>query len=202
LMPNPKCGPFDLKSLWQDSLRRAIFSRRVGRMLKMAEAEDLFACALLQDMAIPLLAKELPVQYQNLLEARQGGANRLSDLERDMFGWTHGEAGAEIARNWHLPESFGNLIAHHADLPPGVPASPAARVIALSSLLPSTCDSEWTERERFLATMDEVQPGLAANAESLFEDVEADFAEFAPVLKLAKPARPLVDYLRTEPMVV
>ena len=25
LMPNPKCGPFDLKSLWQDSLRRCFF---------------------------------------------------------------------------------------------------------------------------------------------------------------------------------
>ena len=28
LLPNPKCGPFDLKALWQDSLRRALFSRR------------------------------------------------------------------------------------------------------------------------------------------------------------------------------
>ena len=29
LMPNPKCGPFDLKSLWQDSLRRALFAAGV-----------------------------------------------------------------------------------------------------------------------------------------------------------------------------
>ena len=26
LMPNPRCGPFVLKSLWQDSLRRALFA--------------------------------------------------------------------------------------------------------------------------------------------------------------------------------
>ncbi|MCE9527487.1 MAG: HDOD domain-containing protein [Planctomycetales bacterium] len=30
LMPNPRCGPFDLKSLWQDSLRRALFARNFG----------------------------------------------------------------------------------------------------------------------------------------------------------------------------
>src|SRR6188768_2286722 len=48
LMPNPKCGPFDLKALWQDSLRRALFARAFGRLLGLKDAEDLFAGALLQ----------------------------------------------------------------------------------------------------------------------------------------------------------
>ena len=51
LMPNPKCGPFDLKSLWQDSLRRALFARAAARLLGMKEAEEPFAAALLQDVA-------------------------------------------------------------------------------------------------------------------------------------------------------
>ena len=80
LMPNPKCGPFDLKSLWQDSLRRAVFARRFGRLLSLADAEDLFAAALLQDMAVPLLAKEMPVEYKRLLELRSGGQSRVSKL--------------------------------------------------------------------------------------------------------------------------
>ena len=33
LMPNPRCGPFDLKSLWQDSLRRALFARAAAKLL-------------------------------------------------------------------------------------------------------------------------------------------------------------------------
>ena len=33
LMPNPKCGPFDLKGLWQDSLRRGLFARAAARLL-------------------------------------------------------------------------------------------------------------------------------------------------------------------------
>src|SRR6476619_2771131 len=88
LMPNPKCGPFDLKHLWQDSLRRALFSRAFGKVLGLKEAEDLFASALLQDMAIPLLAKEQPARYLKLLESRCEGETRLSDLERKEFGWT------------------------------------------------------------------------------------------------------------------
>src|SRR5436190_24336306 len=32
LIPNPRCGPFDLKTLWQDSSRRALFARHFGRL--------------------------------------------------------------------------------------------------------------------------------------------------------------------------
>src|SRR5438874_5360682 len=110
LMPNPKCGPFDLKCLWQDSLRRALFARCFGKQLGLKEAEDLFAGALLQDMAIPLLAKEQPTKYLKLLEARREGESRLSDLEREEFGWTHAEAAGFMARQWSLPEEFAQLI--------------------------------------------------------------------------------------------
>jgi len=51
-VPNPKCGSFVLKRLWQDSLRRGIFARALGKRLRLADAEDLFAFALLQDMAV------------------------------------------------------------------------------------------------------------------------------------------------------
>ena len=40
LMPNPKCGSLDLKNLWQDSLRRALFARAMGKALGLKEAEE------------------------------------------------------------------------------------------------------------------------------------------------------------------
>ena len=43
LMPNPKCGPFDLKRLWQDSLCRALFARELARLLGMSEVEEPFS---------------------------------------------------------------------------------------------------------------------------------------------------------------
>src|SRR5690606_40827918 len=79
LMPSPKCGPFDLKSLWKDSLRRGIFARRLGKTMGVKDVDELFAAALLQDMAVPLLAKELPGDYADMLSGRDGGKQRLSD---------------------------------------------------------------------------------------------------------------------------
>src|SRR5882724_11849334 len=100
LMPNPKCGPFDLKTLWQDSLRRALFARAFGKLLGLKDTEDLFAAALLQDMAIPILAKEIGADYQAVLVARQEGKVRLSQLEQQKFGWSHAQAAGHLARAW------------------------------------------------------------------------------------------------------
>src|SRR5215216_2915138 len=153
LMPNPKCGPFDLKSLWQDSLRRALFARIFGKMLGVKDAEDMFAGALLQDMAVPLLAKEQPANYLKLLEARREGETRLSDLERAEFGWTHAEAAGFMARQWSLPEEFAQLIEAHTKLDRYLTdgcKDPGQVAVALSACLPAAHDDDWFERPKFL----------------------------------------------------
>ena len=114
LVPNPRCGPFDLKGIWQDSLRRAVFARAVAQLQGLKTAEEIFTAALLQDMAVPLLAKEIPQVYARLLEARNQGQRRLSNLESETFGWTHGQAAGMLARQWNLPEEFAALIEGHA----------------------------------------------------------------------------------------
>ena len=198
LMPNPRCGPFDLRRLWQDSLRRAVFARAFGRLLGLAEAEDLFAAALLQDMAVPLLANELPGHYRQLLEARASGRSRLSDLERELFGWTHAQAGSLLARRWGLPEAFAALVDTHTESPDNVAQgriTANAAAVALSSLMPSECDEEWSEQfafeELYGALLGQRAPLLA----EFFARVDRDFADFAPLLKVATPPRSLVDSL-------
>ena len=198
LMPNPKCGPFDLKNLWQDSLRRALFARAAGKLLGMKEAEEPFSAALLQDMAIPLLAKEAPAAYNRLLDARKDGAVRLSDLERRVFGWTHAEAGAMIARQWNLPDEFAVLIESHLDLEDRLndPAKePAAIAVGLSALLPATSDSQWNDSRRFVAGFEKAVGPAGPTPAEIVAQVDDEFTEFAPVLKLSSPSKSLVEIL-------
>jgi HD-like signal output (HDOD) protein len=197
LMPNPKCGPFDLKSLWQDSLRRALFSRTFGKLLGLKDAEDLFAGSLLQDMAIPLLAKEQPTKYLKLLESRREGETRLSDLERAEFGWTHAEAAGFMARQWSLPEEFAQLIEAHTKLDQFLKegCKEAGKLsVALSALLPAAHDNEWFEREKFLSAYERLSAGRQPVAE-MFAQIDQEFTDFAPVLKLATPGKSLVMHL-------
>jgi HD-like signal output (HDOD) protein len=205
LMPNPKCGPFDLKSLWQDSLRRGLFARAMGCLLGQVDSEDLFAAALLQDMAVPLLAKELPDEYDKLFQARHGGQTRLSELEKERFGWTHAEAASLLARRWSLPEEFADLIECHTKFEEllATGATPGQAAVSLSALLPSVQDEHWLEREQFVDAFCRLTGSPETQIQPLLAEIDAGFEEFAPVLKLGMPAHTLVEYLvRPEDAVV
>jgi HD-like signal output (HDOD) protein len=196
LMPNPKCGPFDLKSLWQDSLRRGLFARAMGRLLGLKECEDLFSAALLQDMAIPLLAKESPAVYVKLLETRDKTRVRLSCLEERLFGWTHAGAGAIVARQWNLPDDFAELIEGHIALESWVEQRETSRgrlAVAMSALLPSAREPDWHECGQFEGCYEKALPAGGPTISNLLEEIDREFAEFAPVLKIANPSKSLAD---------
>ena len=196
LMPNPKCGPFDLRSLWQDSLRRALFARVMGKLLGMKGAEEAFSAALLQDMAVPLLAREAPAAYVKLLAARRNGKNRLSALERHVFGWTHAEAGGIMARQWSLPDAFAELIENHLEIDRWIrqpQREPANLAVAMSAILPTTADPIWTDCGRFESYYGEVAPAGGPSVTELLGQIDQEFADFAPALKLSTPSKSLVD---------
>ncbi len=198
LMPNPKCGALDVKQLWQDSLTRALFSRAVGKHLGLTDAEEAFAAALLQDMALPLLAKELPDAYGELFEARATEQAKLSDLERERFGWTHADAATEIVQAWNLPEDFARMISSHTDMQALLDTGDANRdqlVVALSALLPAASDEQWTDFALFEAAYNGIADGQCPSIDELFAQVDADYAEFAPVLDMDAAAKTLTDYL-------
>lgn len=194
LMPNPKCGPFELRSLWQDSLRRALFARRFSKLIGLRDPEDPFAAALLQDMAVPLLAKELSGEYAVLLEGREDGKLRLSQLEHGRFGWTHATAAAQMARQWNLPDEFAALIERHTEIDALVHEGESKRAeiaVAMSSLLPATSETAWSELSRFEEYFGELAPS-GVSILTLLETIDAEFADFAPVLKITAPEKSLV----------
>ncbi|MCA9245765.1 MAG: HDOD domain-containing protein [Planctomycetales bacterium] len=195
LMPNPKCGPFDLKNLWQDSLRRGIFARVLGKLLGLKDAEGPFAAALLQDLAVPLLAKELGDRYAEIIENRDGGKKRISEMEREAFGWTHAEAGALIARKWNLPEEFATLIEYHTELESLLSdpaAEPGKLAVAASSLLPVSGDEAWADQETFLKAIAKLVGNNGPSVEELLAQVDEQFAEFGPILDISEPGKSLV----------
>jgi HD-like signal output (HDOD) protein len=198
VIPSPKVGTFDLRLLWQDSLRRAIAARHLGKAMKLPNADDLFAGALLQDMAIPILLKEMPQQYEEVFRRRHTESMRLSRIEEATFGWNHGTAAAMLATIWKLPPSFSELIRHHAELDTLLGQGPAARAqasVALASCLPSCQESDWAERDLFLGGFANLVGDSPIDLSELIAKVDTEAAEFAPLMKLPVPATPILTLL-------
>jgi HD-like signal output (HDOD) protein len=202
LIPKYRCGPFELMGLWQDSLRRALFARAFAQLIGVKDAENVFTAALLQDMAIPILAKECPHAYVKLFESRQQGDGRLSALEQRAFGWSHALAAGMIARHWRLPDELATLIENHtaiAKYADRLSEKPELVTVGLSALLPAAADSEWSERQQFTSYYDQLIPGNNPSAVELLNHTDKEYDSFAPIIKLPAPVKSLVEWYTDEP---
>ncbi|MDR1964690.1 MAG: HDOD domain-containing protein [Planctomycetaceae bacterium] len=199
LIPKSKTGSFDVTLLWQDSLRRAMFTRFLLLELKKGDPETAFAGALLQDMAIPLLLKKKPAEYGAVLEqlAASSGA-RLSTLENKAFGWNHADAGAILGKNWKLPEPLVELVANHLKIEEIIgnfDQQPEQVVTALSTLLPSVINPDWNDRAAFNKFFAKIMPENNRLLTTLFDKVDREFDQYAMIIQITKPKKTLFQYL-------
>ena len=153
VLPNPQCGPFSVKKLFQDALRRAVFARVVAERFTEYDSDEVFMCALLQDMAIPILAKKWGNEYADMIQQSNTQQVRLSTLERDRMGWDHAEAGGMLTVNWGLGEFVADIVSQHtnsffADYDISEPS--LVGITALSALLPKVQDHQWFENIAFV----------------------------------------------------
>jgi HD-like signal output (HDOD) protein len=201
LIPKNRIGGFDIANLWQDSLRRAMFTRFLLMETRKGDAELAFAAALLQDMAIPLLLKRSLQEYTNLLaKLKSTPTLRLSTLESEKFGWTHADAAGVLGQNWKLPSPLIDLISNHlrldenlANFDENFEKNPEQVVVSLSALLPSTTREQWFEKERFM----KYYPLFHASPiEHLFAKVDKEFEQYAIILQITKPKQQLLEYLQ------
>ena len=199
LIPKSKTGAFDVGILWQDSLRRAMFSRFLLLELKKGDAEMAFAGALLQDMAIPLLLKTKGADYNPILDSLANFTTaRLSELESEHFGWSHADASLILGQYWKLPELLVDLTSNHLKAPTtstDFMQYPERSVVALSALLPSVAHEDWKDRELFTGAFETSLPGKAQLFATLFGKVDSEFDQYASLLHIAPPKQSMLTYI-------
>jgi HD-like signal output (HDOD) protein len=116
-LPRPATPQFDLARFWELAGRRAAVARVLAGALHPSTADLSCTAALLQDMAVPLLAAVRPAGYGRILA--QGGTepSALVKLERAEFGCDHAEVAHWLCEEWSFPEHLTAAIAgHHDDL--------------------------------------------------------------------------------------
>jgi HD-like signal output (HDOD) protein/GGDEF domain-containing protein len=120
---------FDFNRFLKRAVTGAVAAEMIGKQIGHPN-EDLFACALLQDVGMLVFALVVPEEYARVLEEEASSPEHLCVLEERRFGCDHQELGAEILRRWGLPESLAEPIRHHHRLAPG----PESRQIAIDLL--------------------------------------------------------------------
>ena len=194
-LKDPQVEGFDIKIFWEDSLFRALFARKIAKSLSL-EAEEAFAGALLQDVALPVLLTNWYEGYRKVYEKWQEDRSRaLHEVEKEVLSWDHAQAGAWVLKNWKLPDVLVCCVGFHirplAEIAELRLLKTPIGVVALASLLPSVSRPENTRSIAENAPLLGLSPGKVA---AIAEEVLDSFEEFATCLGLT--IKPPVEVVR------
>lgn len=118
---------FRYEEFWNHSLATGIMARCLAEQSGQCPAGEAFAAGLLHDIGILFLD-------QRLGDGGEGKAQDVAALER-LSGVPHGDTGAWIAEQWHLPSSVAECIRHHHHPERAGKAKVLAATVRLADLL-------------------------------------------------------------------
>jgi putative nucleotidyltransferase with HDIG domain len=157
-------------TLWGHSLAVGLAAREIMSLLGLRGMDQGFICGLLHDIGKLLL-------FRHDLEACQQLVLNVEEKdflagEIEMFGYTHAQIGALVARRWNLPESICHAIYHHHQPVQAEQSMLIARVIEVADALANKAGvGVWQASERSVAESE------SAIALRLSEDQLADVWE-------------------------
>ncbi|MCL2624120.1 MAG: HDOD domain-containing protein [Planctomycetaceae bacterium] len=196
ILPNPRFGPFSTKKLFLDSLRRAVFARTVAKLYTPIDGDEAFFCAMLQDIAIPILAQKWKSEYTAMIHQSTTRQVRLSTLEREKMNWDHSIAGGILAIGWNLGDTVANGIVKHTDTvivsPTGLPS--LDDIVVLSALLPKMRDENWHEAKTFVEVFHRMFGAKLTDLNSIFSNTDTDTDKLAALINLGRIPKKLSDY--------
>jgi len=122
--PGFKSAPF-----WHASAQRASIAKELAGLIHPATRDEAFTAALLQEMAVPLLAHAKLGEYGDLLEHWNHREGDLATMERDAFGWDHAQVATWMCARWEFPEDLAGMIGGHHGSDPELSSLPAVRLV-------------------------------------------------------------------------
>ena len=104
----------DIKSFWEDSLRRAVAARLLAPQTKL-NADDAFTAGLLQDFGMLVMLHLYPDKQSQWPTLRSmSPAARLQE-EQQLFQNSHERIAAQLMQTWGLPDTLSYALEHHHD---------------------------------------------------------------------------------------
>ena len=103
----------NMEQFWCHSLYSGIVARLLAGRLRAPHTERCFVLGLLHDIGSLVLYRQWPEQSCEALQLCASGDLPQHLAEQQVFGFDHGNIGAELMQQWKLPESFIEVARHH-----------------------------------------------------------------------------------------
>jgi len=103
-----------IRNVWRHNLACAMIAEQLAAAGFM-DKDTAYTAGVLHDIGRLALAVIRPAEYAALLGKHQGSGASLLELERELFGCDHCQAGSHLIGEWKLPPEFEPIVSgHHA----------------------------------------------------------------------------------------
>lgn len=104
-----------VEDFWKHSLYCASASQSLARTVKVCPGESMFTAGLLHDIGHLVMFNQVPELSREALKLSLDENDGLSPYlsEREVLGFDHMAVGAELARQWRLPDNLRKCIEFH-----------------------------------------------------------------------------------------
>ncbi len=108
-------GP-GMERYWKTSMATSLISALVCR--ETARGDSGVACTfgLFRDCGMPVMLQKFPIYADIFDGSALTPGEPVLEVESERYTTNHARVGAQLARNWHLPESLCYAILHHHDV--------------------------------------------------------------------------------------
>ena len=101
--------------LYHHATGTAEAASKISEHLRIASSDVAYTAGLLHDIGKVVLDQFVSPRYPMFYREMFESGNRLVEVEKELIGISHVEAGRRLAELWQLPESLTEVIAYHHD---------------------------------------------------------------------------------------
>lgn len=103
----------DMPSFWQHSCYTGLIAKQFGRHCHVLHPERLLTAGLLHDIGRLLMFMALPDEMRRCAELQAKSGREQCDIEDEIVGFNHAEAGFALLQFWKLPANLCAAVRFH-----------------------------------------------------------------------------------------
>lgn len=103
----------DGEKFWLHSLACGTGCKLIAALLGKQDLERFFLSGVMHDIGRIVLFSSIPIQSEVLLRRAVTEQRSLTDIEHEVFGYTHALVGQALAERWRLPAYLQEVIRYH-----------------------------------------------------------------------------------------
>jgi len=105
----------DMDVFWYHSVTSALLAKTLAKRLKFTDYERMFISGLLHSVGRLIYFTQCPEISREILSIKEQGEDAMIIAEQEKLGFTYAELGAELLKQWKLPENIWQIINNHLD---------------------------------------------------------------------------------------